>query len=109
MKEDPVAHIPPLTKAAIQDALQDVFLEVETQDDYAREGRFKGVHIMPGGTDLERLAVLAEEFGEVSYEVCTGVHGAGYQRREALLYKEVIQVAAVATAWAAAILEGRDG
>ena len=109
MKEDPVAHIPPLTQEAIQDALQDVYQEVETQDAYAREDRFNGTHVMPGGTDLERLAVLAEEAGEVAIEVCKGIHGDGYTRREALLYKELIQTAAVATAWAAAILEGRDG
>ena len=61
---------------------------------------------MPGGTDLERLAVLAEEFGEASIEVCKAITPAGQERREGLR-EELIQVAAVSLAWVAAIDMGR--
>jgi hypothetical protein len=76
------------------------------QDRLAREGKFGGTHVMPGGTDLERLAVLAEEFGETSIEVCKGIELAGQVRRPGLR-EELIQVAAVSLAWVAAIDEGR--
>lgn len=53
--------------------------------------------------DYERLAVLAEEFGEVAREVLTG-EGRRLARDTVgtpeALRKEVIQVAAVAVAWA---------
>ena len=104
---DPVAHIQPLRVASIWKALFDVDEEVRRQDLLAREGRFNGTHILPGGTDLERLAVLAEEFGEVSIEVCKAITTDSMVRREGL-YEELIQVAAVSVAWAAAIKEGRQ-
>ena len=103
---DPVAHIPPLSRAAIDGAADSAVVEVWRQDDLARSGKFGGTHVMPGGTDLERLAVLAEEFGELSIEVCKGIEVDGQVRREGLR-GELIQVAAVSLAWVAAIDEGR--
>lgn len=106
---DAVPHVPPLSEDAIDNATFDIVTEVRHQDVLARSGKFGGTHVMPGGTDLERLAVLAEEFGEASIEVCKGIVKDGYERRENLLYGELVQVAAVSLAWAAAILEGREG
>ena len=101
-----VAVVPPFGPESIRLALDDARIEILRQDRLAREGKFGGTHIMPGGTDLERLAVLAEEMGEVSIEVCKGIELAGQVRRPGLR-EELIQVAAVALAWVAAIDEGR--
>ena len=103
---DPVAHIPPLNRASIDGAADGAVVEVWRQDELARSGRFDGTHVMPGGTDLERLAVLAEEFGEVSIEVCKGIKPGSHQRRPGLR-EELIQTAAVCLAWIAAIDENR--
>lgn len=48
--------------------------------------------------DLERLAVLTEEVGEVGHELNEGI-GPGRAVNKRQLLKELIQVAAVATAW----------
>lgn len=58
--------------------------------------------VLPEGNDNERLAVLAEEFGEVAKEVC-GHFEEGCSRER--LHEELIQVAAVAMAWVEADLE----
>lgn len=104
---DSVAHVPPLGAATLKTVADQIVGEVGRQDDLARAGRFGGTHVMPGGTDLERLAVLAEEFGEASIEVCKSITDGDRSRRPDLR-KELIQVAAVALAWIAAIDEGRD-
>jgi len=103
---DPVAHVPPLPARLIAGASFEAQVEVHRQDDLAREGRFDGTHVMPGGSDLQRLAVLAEEFGEVSIEVCKGILPDEQVRRVGLR-EELIQVAAVAIAWVAAIDDER--
>lgn len=103
---DPVAHIAPLNRESIDGASDGVVVEVWRQDDLARLGKFDGTHVMPGGTDLQRLAVLAEEFGEVSIEVCKGIKVNAQERRPGLR-DELIQTAAVCLAWIAAIDEGR--
>ena len=103
---DPVAHIPPFNDMTVAKALDDVLGEVGRQDQLARSGKFGGTHVMPGGSDLERLAVLAEEFGELSIEVCKGIEKNRQVRRPGLR-DEAVQVAAVAVAWIAAIDEGR--
>lgn len=102
---DPVAHIPPLNSIKVLDASNDAFEEVEKQDVLARQGKFGGTHIMPGGTDDERLRVLVEEVGEVAIEL-NEASIAGVSRTENLR-KELVQTAAVAIAWVAAIDEGR--
>ena len=106
LSTDPVAHIPPLDQQFIDWALRDARKEIQRQDNLARSGKFGGTHVMPGGTDLQRLAVLAEEMGEVSIEVCKGIEVDGQVRRPGLR-DELIQVAAVALAWVAAIDELR--
>ena len=103
---DPVAHIPSLGRESIDGAADSAVVEVWRQDELARSGRFEGTHVMPGGTDLERLAVLAEEFGEVSIEVCKGIKPGSHERRPRLR-EELIQTAAVCLAWVAAIDENR--
>lgn len=104
--KDPVARIPPLNRQSIDGAADSAVVEVWRQDELARQGRFGGTHVMPGGTDLQRLAVLAEEFGEMSIEVCKAITVDGQVRRPGLR-DELVQVAAVALAWIAAIDEGR--
>ena len=104
---DPVAHILPLTIEAREEVSLLVQAEIDRVDDLARdpEGPFHGTHIMPEGPDHDRMLVLGEEVGEVNtalkeiiYKIAT---------REEDLYVELIQTAATAQAWAAAILEGR--
>lgn len=107
MMDDPVAHIPPLSPSTIAAAAHEATVEVQRQDNLARAGKFGGTHVMPGGTDLERLAVLAEEFGEVSIEVCKGIEVDGQVRRPGLR-EELVQTAAVCIAWVAAIDNGRS-
>jgi len=53
-----------------------------------------------GGGDFTRLAVLAEEFGEVANAVLETSYGADGDEH---LREELIQVAAVAVAWVEAI------
>lgn len=103
---DAVPHIPPFDDMVLAVASDHINDEVYRQDQLARAGKFGGTHVMPGGTDLERLAVLAEEFGEVSIEVCKGIEVDGQIRRPGLR-DELIQTAAVCLAWIAAIDEGR--
>lgn len=103
---DAVPHIPALHVVDVKLAAELAVSEVDRQDALARRGKFGGTHVMPGGTDLERLAVLAEEFGEVSIEVCKGMAVDGQVRRPGL-QDELIQVAAVCLAWVAAIQDGR--
>ncbi len=90
--------------------------EIDRQDTLAREGKFDGTHILPGGPDLERMTVLTEEVFEamlitaierVNQSLNTGIGPDGYRRDEALK-EELVQVAACATAWVAAIIEERD-
>ena len=84
------------------DTLERVYEEVWRQDELARQGRFGGKHILVTGPDVARLAVLAEEFGEVSREVTEDLHGVVPQRLVALT-EELIQVAACAVNWATAL------
>ena len=104
---DPIAHVPPFDEMSLVVVMDEVHTEIDRQDDLARAGKFGGTHVMPGGTDLERLAVLAEEFGEASIEVCKGIE-VGKQVRRPGLRDELIQTAAVCLAWVAAIDEGRS-
>lgn len=103
---DPVAHIPPLTEAAREEVSLVVQQEIDRQDILARTGKFDNTHVLPGGPDLARLAVTTEEMGEVAKEVTIGIKATGYERQDNL-YDELIQTAACAEAWAAAILEER--
>jgi NTP pyrophosphatase (non-canonical NTP hydrolase) len=86
--------------AVISDILSEVLNERERQDVLKAEGKFKKT-CADGMSNAERLAVLAEEFGEVAREVCEQIEGFTdwYKMRT-----ELIQVAAVCVAW----VEGLD-
>lgn len=105
-QKDPVAHIPPFRLDNLEGVAADAVREVERQDELARAGRFGGTHVLPGGPDDARLRVLVEEVGEVAEElneISMGNETAGH------LYNEVMQTAACAIAWCAAILERMEG
>lgn len=114
---DPVAHIPPLSPDTLRGVAVMVLNEIDRQDFLAREGKFGGTHILPGGPDPKRMMVLTEEMFEamlitamerVSQSMMAGLRpDGGYGRSEALK-EELVQVAACATAWVAAIIEDRD-
>ena len=103
---DPVAHIPPLKQAERDEVSLTVQIEIDRQDVLARTGKFHGTHILPGGPDHARASVLGEEVGEV-HKALNEIKF-GQSTREGELYDELIQTAACAEAWAAAILEGRE-
>ena len=105
-----VKDVAPLPDEAVNAVMIAVENEIRRQDHLARAGRFGGTHIMPSGPDHARLAVLVEEVGEVSREVNEMLmrhtecpHPDDHIEDNADLYEELIQVAAVATAWAAAL------
>ncbi len=105
---DPVAHIPPLPPLIVEGVADDARREVLRQDKLARQGRFGGTHVMPGGPDDARLTVLVEEVGEVAEWVNEERQAPG-ELSSGALYEELIQVAACAIAWATAVLEDRAG
>lgn len=59
-------------------------------------------------SDERCLAILAEEFGEVAREICEAGSRGDARAVRPNLRTELIQVAAVATAWAEAIDMGRE-
>jgi len=73
------------------DILHDVYRERQRQDQLKREGRFAHTCADRDLTEHFKLAVLAEEFGEVAHSVCDGAQD--------LTREELIQVAAVCLAW----------
>ncbi len=99
---DPVAHIKPLRVSTIKEVLSDVAFEIQRQDDLARAGKFGATHILPGGPDADRLAIIVEEVGEVAKELNEERAGKGLPGK---LYEELVQTAACAVAWGAAHLE----
>ena len=103
---DPVAHIPPLPQLLVEGVADDARREVLRQDTLARKGRFGGTHILPGGPNDARLAVLVEEVGEVAEWINEERQVPGGLASGAL-YDELVQVAACAIAWGAAILDDR--
>ncbi len=79
-------------------ALEAVDAEIQRQTELKASGRFKFCVADEGMNDFERLAVLGEEFGEVSHEVNETI--GGHRPLDILrIKKELIQVAAVAVAW----------
>lgn len=60
-------------------------------------GRFPATCADPTMPLGHKLAVLAEEFGEISYEVCEAL--AGHPAAASDLRAELVQVAAVCVAW----------
>lgn len=75
------------------------------QEDLKAKGKFKYSCADQEMTHAERLSVLMEEVGEASHEVNEMIgkdrEYAGSKRKE--LWDELVQVAAVATAWLEAI------
>ena len=102
---DPVAHIRPLELTTLDDVTRLVLREIQHADELARAGKFGGTHVIPGGPDSERLPKLVEEVGEVA--TAMNEIGFGNGTREVDLLDELIDTAALATGWAAAILERR--
>lgn len=79
--------------------------DVETERHRQHQKHGDADNPLSRGPDTARLACLAEEFGEVSKEVCEGeLFG---NDTDAALYKELIQTAAVAVAHAETMR--RDG
>lgn len=73
-------------------ALEDVALERLRQNHYRDSGRF-AYTAADDTSDFHKLAMLVEEVGEVSRELQSK------QVDRQRLYKELIQVAAIALAW----------
>ncbi len=114
---DPVAHIPPFSPEVLRGVAVEILNEIDRQDFLAREGKFGGTHILPGGPDPERMVVLTEEVFEamlltalerLNQSLNAGLRPDGGYGRSEELHKELVQVAACATAWVAAIIEERD-
>lgn len=95
------------------DVLSMIHRERHRQDELKRSGKFhwtcadlkdregvSGIVI----SDEAKLAVLAEEFGEVSKLVVEGIIDPIDRRDVDVLCTELVQVAAVAAAWAEALL-----
>lgn len=93
----------------LDEMLQAIGVERARQEQLKREGKFPWSceDIVNPDTSLpitlsEKLAVLAEEFGEVANIVCKLQANRAEARQVSLykLQKELVQVAAVACAWA---------
>lgn len=82
--------------------------ERDRQEELKKTGRFDFTCSDPGITNAGRLAVLAEEVGEVAHEVNEGIGLQSSARYVDLvkLRKELIEVAAVTVAWIEAIDSG---
>jgi hypothetical protein len=101
---DHVPNIPPLNEFSVYTALEDVRAEITRQDVLARAGKFGGTHVLPGGPNDARYRVLGEEVGEVA-RALNEMQIQGLDTSN--LYDELVQTAACAVAWCAAIWEGR--
>lgn len=82
------------------DAVSDIYRERQRQDTLKQQGKFRYTCADSPLSHAERLAVLAEEFGEVAHEVNEGINRPIDNK---LLRTELIQVAAVCVAWIEAI------
>lgn len=79
-------------------ALKAIRTERERQDQLKAAGRFEHTCADPEMTDLDCLPILGEEYGEVCKALCEKM-GLVNDLTKSNLRKELIQVAAVATAW----------
>lgn len=87
------------------EVVEAIYRERLRQEELKRSGKFKYTCAGHELTHAEKLAVLAEEFGEVAREVTEEVITRTTGRtdsvdRRAKIRAELIQVAAVAAAWA---------
>jgi NTP pyrophosphatase (non-canonical NTP hydrolase) len=81
-----------------QQALTDVAAERVRQEQLRHDGRFPYTCAGDGLTPAEKLAVLAEEFGEVAREI-SDARNCRTEPNPKRLRAELVQVAAVAVAW----------
>lgn len=96
------SRTPTVLEAVLDERARQMTLKAEGRFDWhCADLQTKGRPIAPA----EKLAVLAEEFGEVSREVCEGLTR---PINTEALEKELIQVAAVAVAWAEALQLERE-
>lgn len=95
----------PIDPAAYQrklDALNDVSRERNRQERLFLDGvHARRMSDPEGMTHAERLAVLVEEVGEVSREICESIGGRPIDK--AHLREELVQNAAVCVAWIEAL------
>jgi hypothetical protein len=90
-------------------AYDDIDAERERQERLLREGKFLWTCADPRQSNVRRLAVLAEEFGEASRNVTEEMirldkgNAAGAADAVRALRKELVEVAAVAVAWLEAL------
>jgi hypothetical protein len=83
-------------------ALLDVFEERQRQETIWPGQTLAG----PSMTDVERLAIVAEEFGEVAHDAVDATWPTtGYRPAPADLRRELVQLAACCVAWVEAIDE----
>lgn len=82
--------------------LDDVRAERRSQEFHREQGKFKYTCADLGIDDLERLAVLTEEVGEVARAVLEHMELVN-DLGDTDLRKELVQVAAVAVAWIEAL------
>jgi hypothetical protein len=92
-----------------REVMQQVLLERHNQDEMRDKGRFRYTCADDGLSDGDRLAILTEELGEVARAMQGQEH-----RRLSLhepvtspseLRRELVQVAAIAIAWAERLLD----
>jgi hypothetical protein len=82
------------------EVLRDIVNERLRQDELKAAGKFKSTCADNDIDDGIKAAVLTEETGEVSRVICEYVQGKlTGEEADAQLYTELVQVAAVATAW----------
>jgi hypothetical protein len=99
----------PEQEAKTEKALADIYKERLRQEDLVRIGKFAWTCSNPSIEDEKKLAVLAEEFGEVSKEVMEMLicrDRGTFEELPAMwarLRTELVQVGAVCAAWAAAL------
>jgi hypothetical protein len=86
------------------EVLTDINRERERQDSLKAAGKFPATCADDTITDAVKCAVLTEENGEVARVLCERECKPGCEAgSDAKLYEELVQVAAVATAWAESI------
>ncbi len=84
--------------------LAEIADERARQEQLMRDGKFSFTCASPLCTGRDKLPVLGEEFGEVCREVCEDQRPHARKR----LRTELIQLAAVAAAWAESLTENAE-
>ncbi len=90
--------------------LKDIIAERDRQERLRDEGKFHWTCASADESNSDKLAILAEEFGETAKEVTELIINKNAAARvtnqlKRNLYKELVQTAAVAVAWAEALRE----